>query len=154
MRLTADGFRSLEDLVDLGIELDVHVPVVLDLVVANVDLTIYPVPERSTDHAVDHICDVLSWQLLPLIWNQWQRSHHRRKLLCKGQHEFDLEALVLWHADKLDILAIDLGASISSEISQVPNCNCLIGGEIDAAFMAEEVVALPLILHLRRHLFC
>ena len=52
----------------------------------------------------------------------------------------------------LDILAINLRARIGGQVPQVPDCYRVIAGKVDATLVGEEMIAFPLVLHLRRHL--
>ena len=55
----ANSLTCLEDLVGLGVHVDVLVALVLNLLMPFVDLPVHPVPERRADECVDDVDDVL-----------------------------------------------------------------------------------------------
>ena len=90
----ADRGALLEDLRDLGVQLDQHVLALLDLLVALVDLLLYPVAERLAHDGVDDVPDVGSRQLLDLLLDR-EVLEYSRVNIGEAEQALDLQALVL-----------------------------------------------------------
>ena len=70
-QLTADAGGGLEDLVDLRIHGNVHIPFLRELTSPLLHPLINPVCEVSSGHGVDHIGDVASMEILNLRLLLW-----------------------------------------------------------------------------------
>ena len=66
----------------------------------------------------------------------------------KLQELLDGEAFVVRHAEVHDVLAFDLGAQTSTDVTQVVYGHCVVAAEVEPTLMAEEVVAFTFALEL------
>ena len=103
---TRDGGAGVEGGRDFGVELDHHIALLRDLVVALEDLLLHPAGEGVAEDRISHVRDKLAWQLpdLALIWIV---NEGIRVLPDEVVEALDLQRLVLRHLQVLALVVLE-----------------------------------------------
>ena len=134
----------MEDLRDIGVELDHLVPRDGLLFVVEFYLGGHPVAEVVLEQRINDIRDKLPGQLVhvELVVGQVLECDTPFAFLCKGQELRNGEALVIWDVDVHGLLRRDPFAYPSGQILQIPDASVLISGQVAPAFCGQKIVHL------------
>ena len=146
--LTTDGVGLVVDGCDLRIKLNIHIALVSHLDVPGIDLSHYPLVKRLTDNSVDYVGDVLPGHLVDLLLGIWKGIPDLPVILGEFQEVLDGQVVVLGHRDVLDVFALDLGLTTTSQVTHVIDSHIIVWRQVGATFVGQEVVHFPLSLEL------
>ena len=99
-----------------------------------------------SNDCVNHICQVLSGQLLSFSLHRWQSFHHLWILCGIIQHRLHLQALEVRNRDVLDVDLLQLPLSAGGQVSHVIDGHRVVTRKIGAAVMREEAIDFSLAL--------
>ena len=130
----ADCCAAGEDLGDLWIQLDEHLLLLGDLLIATLDLLVHEAPEVSLCAGVDHAADVAPRQLQDLLLDLREVLEDLAILPqgCPRQQVLDVEPLVAGQLDRLHGIGPELHALVRYQVAQMPHGDGVLGRQEDA----------------------
>ena len=108
-------------------------------------LSVHPFLERLANEGVDHVADVLSRKMVNLLVNTWQGPVHIDILLAEWNNVLKGEPLKLRHAHVFYVLAVNPQSLSTAQVTHMPDCDALVGGQVDTTIMREEFIDLALL---------
>ena len=134
----------MEDLRDIGVELDHLVPRDGLLFVVEFYLGGHPVAEVVLEQRVDDVRHELPGQLVhvELVVGQVLECDTPFAFLCKGQELRNGEALVIWDVDVHGLLRRDPLAHAGGQVLQVPDARVLVSRQVAPTFSGQEIIDL------------
>ena len=141
---TAGGGAGPEDALYLGVHHDAHLPLVLDSLVSGVDAFSDPVFEFLAYDGFDHVGYVRPWQLENLRAYDGQGPHGFLVVVCFCVRDelFDRQIVEERDLDDLQLVAADTSTIVAAQVSEMPGCHSVDGGQIAAYITAKESVDL------------
>ena len=91
--------------------------------------------------------------MMNLLVNTWQGPVHIDILLAEWNNVLKGESLKLRHAHVFYIFAVDSQSLSTAQITHMPDCYALVGGQVDTAVMREELIDLALLSVLGSEIF-
>ena len=102
-------------------------------------MLVHPLLEGLTHDGVDDVGQVATAEFGDLLRGR-QHVLNVLRLGGEGKDFLDGEALEMGHVDDLDLLAADDLFDPHGEVTQVPNGDCLVAGEVGPNFRGEEAI--------------
>ena len=126
----AHGHRGAlpEELSNFWVHLDCQVLDFGDFVISHVDSLINPLLERGTQDCINHIGNVLSWELINFLFR------FRQMIECfsipggasKGQDIFNWQSFEVGNVDEFDIITFDDFAFVGYQVPEMEDGDCMI----------------------------
>ena len=115
---------------------------------------IYPITKWLPKSRVDHISDILSWEFVYFLINNWKWLANTIEIVTECKHILDRQTFVLRNMQVLHILAVDSFSLSTAEISHMPDCHRVVITQVDTAVMSEEFINFNLVSVLGLELLC
>ena len=145
----ADSFALVVYAGYLWFHLNVELLLLSNFLMAGVNQSVHPCTKRLPNESVDYVYHVLPREIQPFMLNQWECFHDLRVWLCKLVECLNLQTLILWYIEVLDFFPLDPAPFPRHEVTHMPHGHGIIGAEVCANLMCEEVIDLLLVPHLR-----